>query len=83
MKTAFSGFISTLYTVKEKISELTGKSIKLLNLKYKEKKDKNSQAKRKKKKAQHLRSNGQFQNMQHMFYWKTRRTKEKQSQRNI
>ena len=38
MKTAFSGFISTLYTVKEKISELTGKSIKLLNLKYKEKK---------------------------------------------
>ena len=50
MKTAFSGFISTLYTVKEKISELTGKSIKLLNLKYKEKKDKNSQPKIKKKK---------------------------------
>ena len=38
MNTAFSGFIRTLYTVKEKISELTGKSIKSLNLKYKEKK---------------------------------------------
>ena len=29
MNTDFSGFISTLYTVKEKISELPGKSIKI------------------------------------------------------
>ena len=29
MNTAFSGVISTLYTVKEKISELTGKPIKI------------------------------------------------------
>ena len=73
-----------LHIAKENFSKLEDRSIENPQAEIqREKGEKQSSKKKKKKKAQHLRSNGQFQNMQHMFYWKTRRTKEKQSQRNI